>query len=99
MIGGAPLTRAKIPPAERTITLLGATGSIGSSTVDLLKRQPGRYRVMALAAHRNAGALAKLARELGAGFAAIADPVGYRDLKDCLSGSGVEAGAGEDAVV
>ena len=99
MIGGAPFTRLKVSPVERTITLLGATGSIGSSTVDLLKRQPGRYRVVALTAHRNAMALAKLARELGASFAAIADPTGYRELKECLSGSGVEAAAGEDSLL
>jgi len=99
MIGRTPLARANVSPAERTITLLGATGSIGSSTVDLLKRQPGRYRVVALTAHRNAVVLAKLARELGASFAAIADPAGYSELKECLSGSGIEAGAGEVAVI
>src|ERR1700722_5985081 len=86
-------------PAPRALTLLGATGSIGSSTVDLLRQDPELYRVEAVTAHRNAAALAKLARDLGARFAAIADPDLYDDLKSELSGSGIEAGAGAEAVV
>ena len=91
----APVAR----PAPRAVTLLGATGSIGSSTVDLLRQDSELYRVEAVTAHRNATALAKLARELGARFAAIADPALYGELKAELSGSGIEAGAGADAVV
>ncbi len=48
--------------SERTITVLGATGSIGASTTDLLKREPGRYRVEAVTAAKNAKALAARAR-------------------------------------
>src|SRR6185437_5861013 len=66
----------------RSVTLLGATGSIGSSTVDLLKMEHGRYRVEAVTANRNAADLARLARELGARFAAVADPDMYAELKD-----------------
>ena len=62
----------------RSVTLLGATGSIGSSTVDLIRRNRGRYRVEAVSANRNAAELAKLARELDVRFAAIADPAAYR---------------------
>jgi 1-deoxy-D-xylulose-5-phosphate reductoisomerase len=83
----------------RSVTLLGATGSIGSSTIDLIKRNPSRYRVEAVSAHRNAAALAALARELNVRFAAIADPAAYRELKDALAGSGIEAGAGETALI
>jgi len=86
-------------PVPRAVTLLGATGSIGSSTVDLLRQDPELYRVEAVTAHRNAAALAKLARELGARFAAIADPTLYGELKAALSGSRIEAGAGAAAVV
>jgi 1-deoxy-D-xylulose-5-phosphate reductoisomerase len=93
------LARAEPATAPRTVTLLGATGSIGSSTVDLLQREPGRYRVEALTAHRNAASLARLARDLGARFAAVADPDAYAELKAELSGSGIEAGAGAAAVV
>jgi 1-deoxy-D-xylulose-5-phosphate reductoisomerase len=83
----------------RSLTLLGATGSIGSSTIDLIRRNPGRYRVEAVSANRNAAALAGLARELGARYAAIADPGAYGELKDALAGSGIEAGAGEQALI
>ena len=58
------LARSKPLPADsvRSITILGATGSIGASTVDLIKREPKRYRVEAISARRNAAALAKIAR-------------------------------------
>jgi len=83
----------------RSVTLLGATGSIGSSTVDLLRRERDGYTVEAITAHRNASALARLARELGARFAAVADPNGYGELKAELADSGIEAAAGEAAIV
>jgi len=83
----------------RTLSLLGATGSIGTSTVDLIKRTPQRYRVEAVTANRNGVALAEIARAVGARFAAVADPTCYAELKDALSGSGIEAAAGDDAVV
>src|SRR3569623_2029923 len=85
--------------ADRVVTILGATGSIGQSTVDLVRRAPDRYRVEALTAHSNVAELAKLARELGARFAAIADEAKYAELRDALAGSGIEAGAGESALV
>jgi 1-deoxy-D-xylulose-5-phosphate reductoisomerase len=88
----------KTSPAVRTVTVLGATGSVGTSTVDLLKRGAGKYRVEAVTAHKNAAQLAQLARELRARFAAVADPSAYRELKDALSGSGIEAASGEAAV-
>lgn len=83
------------PP--RRVSILGATGSIGASTIDLLRR--GAYEVEALTANSNAAALAQLARGLNARFAAVADPGHYRALKDALAGSGIEAGAGPAAVV
>ncbi|HXW24914.1 MAG TPA: 1-deoxy-D-xylulose-5-phosphate reductoisomerase [Xanthobacteraceae bacterium] len=86
-------------PTPRTVTILGATGSVGTSTVDLIARDRDRYRVEALSARNSAPALAKLARDLGARFAAVADPGAYRALKDGLGASGIEAGAGEDAVI
>jgi len=85
--------------AERSLTILGATGSIGASTIDLVKREPHRYRVEALTANKNAVALAALAKELGARFAAVGDQSAYGELKEALSGSGIEAGAGENALV
>src|SRR3954451_17574320 len=85
--------------AERSVTILGATGSIGTSTIDLLQRDRARYRVEAVTAHRSAAALAALARELGARFAAVGDPAAYRELKDALAGTSIEAAAGEGALI
>jgi len=83
----------------RSVTLLGATGSIGASTIDLIKREPDRYRVEAVSANKSAAALATLAREMNARFAAIGDPAAYRELKDALGGTGIAAGAGADALI
>jgi 1-deoxy-D-xylulose-5-phosphate reductoisomerase len=95
------LTRATPVPAAslRSITILGATGSVGTSTVDLIKRDPERYRVEAVSARRNSAALAKIAREVGARLAVVADPDAYDELRNALSGSGIEAAAGEGALV
>ena len=93
------LARRDLAPVPRTVTLLGATGSIGASTVDLLRRDRARYQVEAVTAGRNAAALAALAREFGARFAAVAEASAYKELKAALSGSGIEAGAGPAAVV
>lgn len=84
---------------EMSITLLGATGSIGASTIDLVQSQRDRFRIEAVTAQRKAGPLAKLARDLGAKFAVVADPDGYRELADGLAGAGIEAAAGAEAVV
>src|SRR4051812_28129258 len=85
--------------AVRTVTVLGATGSVGMSTVDLLKRGNGKYRVEAVTARNNAAQLAQIARELDARFAVVADPSAYRELKDALSGTGIQAAGGDAAVI
>ena len=82
----------------RRVSILGATGSIGTSTFDLLDRDPGAYQVVAITANHNVADLAKLALEHGAETAVIADKDKYQDLKDALSGSNVEAAAGDDAL-
>jgi 1-deoxy-D-xylulose-5-phosphate reductoisomerase len=96
-----PFVRAEAVcrPSEKTITLLGATGSIGASTIDLLCAQRDRFRVEAVTAQRNAAALAKVARSLNAKFAVVADADRYRELDDALAGTGIEAAAGADAIV
>ena len=101
MTSAVPLSRSEPSrvPSVRSITILGATGSIGTSTIDLIRRNRGRFRVEAVTAGRNAGALAKLARELNASFAVVADASCYDELKSALAGSGIAAGAGDDAVV
>jgi 1-deoxy-D-xylulose-5-phosphate reductoisomerase len=82
----------------RRVTVLGATGSVGQSTLDLVRRAPDRFKVVGLTANRSVEALARDARAFGAEVAAVADPNCYADLKDALSGTDCEAAAGPDAV-
>ena len=84
----------------RTISVFGATGSIGESTFDLLMRQggPARYRVRALTGGRNVRRLAEQARALRAELAVTAHEDCLADLRDALAGSGVEAAAGAAAL-
>ncbi|HWC93650.1 MAG TPA: 1-deoxy-D-xylulose-5-phosphate reductoisomerase [Pseudolabrys sp.] len=89
----------KAAAALRSLTILGATGSVGTSTIDLIKRNPARYRVEAVTARRNAAALAKIARQVHARVAVVGDPSVYAELKSALSGSGIEAAAGAEALV
>jgi 1-deoxy-D-xylulose-5-phosphate reductoisomerase len=79
---------------QRSVTILGATGSVGRSTLDLIGGAPQRYRVEALTAQRNVDALAALAVSHGARLAVIGDPAGYRRLCDALAGTGIAAAAG-----
>lgn len=92
---------AALPPAgaPRDISILGATGSIGRSTAQVLALHPGRFRVVAVAGGRDAEALAKTAIALKASFAAVADPSAYTALKAALGSNRIEAAAGPDAVV
>ncbi len=85
------------PP--RVVTVLGATGSIGRSTEEILLGAPDDFAVAAVAGGRDAAALAKTAIRLKASFAALADPAGYADLKAALAGTGITAAAGESAVI
>lgn len=84
---------------ERVVSVLGATGSIGDSTMDLIRLGKDRYRVEAITAHQNVDALAKLAREFNVRFAALADASKLGALRDALAGTGIECGAGESAIV
>jgi len=81
------------------VTILGSTGSVGCNTVDLLQRDPERYRVVALTAFANVRLLAEQARGLRAELAVIGDESRYGELRDLLAGSGIEAAAGEAAIV
>ncbi|MEH2518018.1 1-deoxy-D-xylulose-5-phosphate reductoisomerase [Bradyrhizobium sp. AZCC 1610] len=99
-MSAVPLRNNKaVAAAARTVTVLGATGSIGDSTMDLLRGARDRYSVEALTANSNVEALAKLAREFGVRFAAIADPSRLGELKDALAGTSIECGAGESAII
>ena len=83
----------------RTISILGATGSIGGSTLDLLRRERDRWRVVALTANGNAGELARLAREFSAEIAVVADEASLPALREALAGSGIEAAGGAQALI
>ena len=85
--------------AARTVTVLGSTGSVGTSTVDLLAANPGRYRVHALVGGRNVALLAAQAVRLNAALAVIAEPSLHGALSAALAGTGVSAAAGDDAVL
>ncbi|HWZ38802.1 MAG TPA: 1-deoxy-D-xylulose-5-phosphate reductoisomerase [Bradyrhizobium sp.] len=85
--------------AVRSVTVLGATGSIGDSTMDLLRGARDRYRVEALTANGNVQGLAALAREFDARFVAVADASRFNELKEALAGTRTECGAGESAII
>ncbi|HEX5257561.1 MAG TPA: 1-deoxy-D-xylulose-5-phosphate reductoisomerase [Sphingomicrobium sp.] len=84
---------------KRKIAILGATGSIGKSTLDLVERNPERFEVVAVTAATNADKLADIARRTRARLAVIADESRLRDLQALLAGSGCRVEAGEAALV
>ncbi|RED42350.1 1-deoxy-D-xylulose 5-phosphate reductoisomerase [Rhodopseudomonas thermotolerans] len=83
----------------RSVSVLGATGSIGDSTMDLIRAEPERYRVEALTGNANVAGLAKLAKEFNARFVAVADPARLGELRAALAGTDIACGAGESAVI
>jgi len=83
----------------KRLVILGSTGSIGQSAIDVISRHPDAYSVEALVANSNVEALARDARKLRARAAVTADASRYKELKSLLSGSDVEAAAGEEAVL
>ncbi len=85
-------------PQCKRVSVLGATGSIGENTLDLIGRNPGCADVVALTAHTNAARLSELAIHHRAELAVIGDTRQYQALKDALAGTGIEVAAGEDAV-
>jgi 1-deoxy-D-xylulose-5-phosphate reductoisomerase len=83
----------------KRISILGATGSIGRSTLDLVERSPDRFEVVALTAGKNVKALADAAQRTGAKLAVIADAALLQDLREALDGSGCRAAAGAEGLV
>lgn len=82
----------------RRISILGATGSVGTQTLSLVEENRDKWEVEALTANRDVAALARLARGVDAKLAVVADPNCYGALKEALAGSGIEAAAGPEAV-
>jgi 1-deoxy-D-xylulose-5-phosphate reductoisomerase len=85
--------------AVKTVSILGSTGSIGRSTVDLLKLHRDQYHVNVLTAQSNVALLAEQAITLNAKRAVIGDEKLYEDLKNRLSGTGIECAAGRMAII
>lgn len=83
----------------QSISILGATGSVGRSTLKVLEEAGARFRVEAVVGGRDADALAHVARACGAKLAVVADMTAGRRLADLLSGSGIACGAGPAAVL
>ncbi|MGH7063400.1 MAG: 1-deoxy-D-xylulose-5-phosphate reductoisomerase, partial [Stellaceae bacterium] len=90
---------AQAEEAMRRITVLGSTGSVGCNTLDLIERNRDRYELEALTAHSNVALLIEQARRLRPRQAVIADERHYATLKEALSGSEIEVGAGSTAVI
>ncbi len=88
----------KTATQPKRLTVLGSTGSIGCSTLDLVERNPEAFQIEALTANRSVSRLALQAKRFGARLAVVADETCYADLKEALSGSGIEAAAGPAAV-
>ena len=82
----------------KRISILGATGSIGQSTIDLVRRDKGAFDVVALTGGRNIARLAEDARALGAALAVTAHDDLLDDLRAALKGTGIEAAAGSAAL-
>ena len=84
---------------SRSVTILGATGSVGRSTLDLVARAPERFEMVALTAHRDVAGLAELARRHRPKLAVIGDAGLHDELRAALAGTGIKTAAGEGALV
>jgi len=85
--------------SRRRLSLFGATGSVGQSTLDLVRRDGEAWAVGVLTANSDVAELAKLAKEFRPDIAVVADEALYGALKEALAGTGIEAAAGADALV
>ena len=83
----------------KSLSILGATGSIGQSTLDLVRRQPDAFSVEVLTAQANVDGLAQAAKDVKAKRAVIGDESHYAALKAALAGTGIEVSAGRAAVI
>lgn len=83
----------------KSISIFGATGSVGLSTLDLVRQHREQYNIIALTANGNAAQLADLAKEFSAEIAVVADHAAYPELKQQLAGTSIEAASGPDALI
>lgn len=83
----------------RTLSIFGSTGSVGCAAIDLASASPEAFSIDTLTAHRDAEKLARQAIAAGARLAIVADERAYGQLKEILAGTGIEAAAGENALI
>lgn len=86
-------------PMPRRVTILGSTGSVGCSTLDLIARNPEAYRVTALTANSNVNGLVDQALKFRPEIAAIANEDHFWELKERLSGTEIHVAAGPNGLV
>jgi len=94
-----PVMGAKAATARKRLTILGATGSIGKSALDLVAHRPEAFEIVALTAQSNVAELAKAARQTNASLAVIGDKERFGELKALLSGTPTRVAAGPEAVI
>lgn len=82
----------------KRVTILGATGSVGTSTLDLIERDPAAFEVVALTANCDVAKLAAAAKRVSAKLAVVADPTCHQPLAEALAGTGIAVASGPDAV-
>jgi 1-deoxy-D-xylulose-5-phosphate reductoisomerase len=83
----------------KSVSIFGATGSVGQSTLDLIRQHRDEYNIVALTANSNASQLAELAKEFSAEIAVVADDDAYDELKRQLAGTSIEAASGAEALI
>jgi len=91
--------KSQTDSAMKKVSVLGSTGSIGSNTIDLIARDRDQFHVVALTAQSNVDLLAEQARELRPETVVIGDETKFIELKDALSGTGVDVAAGRNAII
>jgi len=84
---------------KKTVSILGSTGSIGTSTLDILSRNQDDYDLVAVTANKNVSLLIEQCLEFRPQFAVIGDESLYPELKEALAGTGIEIAAGNDAII
>ncbi|OYX51022.1 MAG: 1-deoxy-D-xylulose-5-phosphate reductoisomerase [Sphingomonas sp. 32-66-10] len=82
----------------KRVTILGATGSVGTSTLDLIERDPAAFEVVALTANCDVDKLAAAAKRVSAKLAVVADPSCHHELAEALAGTGIAVASGPEAV-
>ncbi|MAJ64101.1 MAG: 1-deoxy-D-xylulose-5-phosphate reductoisomerase [Alphaproteobacteria bacterium] len=84
---------------QRSVAVLGATGSIGCNTLDIIAHHPDRFRVACLTANRNAEKLIEQARRFRPDYVAVVDAEAAATVREVLSGLPIEVGEGPEALV